>query len=247
MARRVEDLIWAMEALAGEDGADWTVPPIAPPPLMDWSEAKIAFFTYNGLARCLPEVEALVQRCAGALQKRGIAVEERTPPGMDEAYELEMAILGADGGAGIDDYLKDCGNTPRHALLTDFVDRFRPFRSDGPAFTKRWAQWDAYRSGLAAFFREFDAVVCPIYTQPALPHLASMQDENFAGFSYTMAWNLAGAPAATVRCGEMNGLPLNVQVAAAPWRDALALEICRLLEEEFGGWCPPALYNAGTS
>jgi amidase len=117
----------------------------------------------------------------------------------------------------------------------------RPYRASGYELAKRWAQWDEYRSNLARFFAEYDAILCPVYTQLALKHRDSLDDENFRGFSYTMAWNLAGAPAATVRCGEFDGLPVNVQVVTKPWRDLLALQICRLIEAEFGGWRPANL------
>jgi Asp-tRNA(Asn)/Glu-tRNA(Gln) amidotransferase A subunit family amidase len=78
-----------------------------------------------------------------------------------------------------------------------------------------------------------------VYTQPALKHRDSMKQENFEGFSYTMAWNVAGFPAATVRCGGVNGLPLNVQVIAAPWREMTALSVCQVIEEQLGGWQAP--------
>ncbi len=63
-----------------------------------------------------------------------------------------------------------------------------------------------------------------------------MTQENFHGFSYTMAWNMAGTPAATVRCAAHNGLPVNVQVVAKPWNDMLTLLICEWIEQKFGGW-----------
>jgi Asp-tRNA(Asn)/Glu-tRNA(Gln) amidotransferase A subunit family amidase len=56
-----------------------------------------------------------------------------------------------------------------------------------------------------------------------------------------MAWNVAGAPAATVRCAEFEGLPINVQVVTKRWRDLLALDICQLIEQQFGGWQPPLI------
>ena len=71
-----------------------------------------------------------------------------------------------------------------------------------------------------------------------LPSFASILEENFRGFSYTMAWSVAGAPAATVRCASHEGLPVNVQIVAKPWNDMLALEISRAIEERFGGWQP---------
>ncbi len=95
---------------------------------------------------------------------------------------------------------------------------------------------------MAAFLaRGFDAIVCPAYIHPALPLGTSTLDENFIGFSHTMAYNVAGWPAAVVRCGESStGLPIAVQIAAAPWREDVALAVALWLEQAFGGWKPPA-------
>ncbi len=239
MARRVEDLTLAMSLLAGEDGADFTSPPV---PLIapgNQSNLRIAFFTDNGFARCSDEVRKAVRRCAEFLSRSGMQVEDRRPPGVSDVYELELAIAGADGGDGIDAYLREVGSTRVHPLLTNFVNRMRPFRSTASQFGERWAQWDEYRTNIMRFFDDFDAILSPVYTQTALKHGESASDKNFEGFSYTMAWNMAGAPAATVRCAEAGGLPINVQVVTRPWRDLMALEICRLLETEFGGWSRP--------
>jgi amidase len=54
-----------------------------------------------------------------------------------------------------------------------------------------------------------------------------------------MAFNVAGWPGAVVRCGESGtGLPIAVQVAAAPWREDIALRVALWLEGAFGGWKP---------
>ncbi|MFL6351665.1 MAG: amidase [Bryobacteraceae bacterium] len=241
MARHSEDLLLAMHLLAGEDGLDFSAPPV---PLLkpEASQAtRVAFFTYNGTARCTPEVENAVRRCADFLSRTGVIVEERTPPFVEQAFELELSLLGADGVDGIDAYLSAHASTRIHPLLGGFLDRLRPFRATASQLATRWAQWDEYRSALARFFQQFDAIVCPVYTQPALAHGDSLKGANFEGFSYTMAWNVAGAPAATVRCAEGGGLPINVQIVTRPWRDVLALEICQLIEREFGGWRPPVI------
>jgi amidase len=241
MARHTEDLLLAMHVLAGEDGFDVASPPV---PLLEperSQQVRVAFFTYNGTARCTPEVESAIRRCADFLSQDGMIVEERSPPSIEQAFELELSLLGADGGDGIDAYLKTAGSTHIHPLLQGFLDRLRPFRATASQLAARWAHWDEYRNGMARFFQQFDAVVCPVYTQPALTHGDSLKPKNFEGFSYTMAWNLAGAAAATVRCAEFKGLPINVQVVTKPWRDLRALDICRLIEQEFGGWQPPVI------
>jgi amidase len=238
MARRVEDLQLAMTLLAGEDEADWTSPPV---PLLPAEPARrIALFINNGFARCSAEVEGAVLASAAELERAGLQVEEARPPGTEEAYELELALLGADGCRGIDDYLHGQGSDRTHPLLSNFVDRMRKFRADAEQFAARWHQWDQYRTAMRTFFSRFDAVLCPTYTEVALKHGASMHDENFRGFSYTMAWSVAGYPAATVRCGDADGLPINVQVITKPWRDLTALALCRQIEEITGGWKPGA-------
>lgn len=238
MARRVEDLVFAMKLLAAEDDDDFTSPPM---PLVESKIGKnlrLAFFVDNGFVRCATEIEAAVRQCAEFFSQSGMAVEERRPPGVEQAYELELALLGADGAEAIDNYLKDAGSTDVHPFLTHFVDQMRLYRASSAEFAKRWAQWDEYRASLRRFFRQYDAVLCPVYTHTALKHGESILEENFRGFSYTMAWSVAGTPAATVRCASHAGLPVNVQVVTKPWDDMLALEICRSIEDRFGGWLP---------
>ena len=239
MARFVDDVILAIGLLAGEDGRDWTSPPV---PLIPPQEPKrIAFFLNNGIAKASPDVEDAVMQCALFLANNGAIVEEETPPGLGDCYELELAILGADGAEGIDAYLREIGSESAHPLLKAFVDRTRPYRASAADFSKRWAQWDRYQAGLMQFFSRYDALLSPVYTQPALLHGTSVSDGNFEGFSYTMAWNVAGFPAATVRCGSSNGLPINVQVITGPWREMTALHVCRQIEKQFGGWRPSGL------
>jgi amidase len=252
MARFTEDVVLAMQILAGEDGTDWTSPPV---PLVTvdafWQTTnsdrlphslRVAFFTDNGIAACSGDVVDAVRKCARFLAQAGHEVIETRPPGVEQAYELEMALLGADGAEGIDGYLESAGSTRTHPLLeAGFVSRMRPHRATAAQLATRWAQWDEYRTRIADFFRNYDVLLCPTYTQSALKHGESAKTENFAGFSYTMAWNLSGNPAATVRCAESDGLPVNIQVVTARWRDLLAVEVCSWIEKEFGGWRPPVI------
>ncbi len=198
----------------------------------------------NGFATCSPAIVAAVRRSAELFSQLGHQVVELRPPGIDQAYELELALLGADGGKGIDAYLASEGSTRRHRLLEEgFLTRMRLFRAGTSDLAARWAEWDDYRASMAQFFREYDAVLCPVYTQPALKHRESVKPGNFEGFSYAMAWNLSGNPAATVCVDHLEGLPVNVQVATAKWRDMLALQMCQMLEI-FGGYWPPPLATA---
>jgi len=223
MARRVEDLRLLLAPLA----------PIDVPGL------KIAFHTDNGFIPATSEVASVIQAAARELS----AVEDR-PACIAGAYDLEMKILGADGGDGVRAYLSEIGSTKVHPLLTGWLDKLEAYRTDLTGFQRYWAEWDAYRAQMTAFFQRYDAIVCPAYTQPALPHGTSTIDNNFRGFSYTMAYNVAGLPAAVVRCGESaTGLPIAVQVVARPRREDVALAIAEKLEQAFGGWQAPAVLS----
>ncbi len=247
MARYTEDLVLAMRILAGPDGRDFTALPV---PLRENTltehpgrhRVRVAFFTDNRFAPVSSQTAALVERAAQSVARAGLAVEECRPPGLEAAYELELALLGADGGDAIDQYLKSVGSWEIHPLLTNgFLRRLRGFKKTIAELGLLWAHWDEYRAQLARFFERYDAILCPVYTGPALFHGDSVKPGRFEGFSHTMAWNVAGTPAAVVRCGEEDGLPLNIQVVTRPWEDMLALELCQMLEDQFGGWQAPLI------
>jgi amidase len=240
MARWVDDVELALRLLAHPDGVDWTSPPVLlAESTVQPCVTRVAFFTDNGIVAATPQIREAIVKCAQLLDGDGVVIEERKPSCIDRCYELELAILGADGCAGIDDYLRMIRSETVHPLTANFLDRMRPYKTTVAEFALLWAAWDSYIAEILQFFKEYDAVLCPVYPQTALAHRDSMKDENFAGFSHTMAWSLAGFPAATVRCGEADGLPINVQVVTKPWADLTALDICKRIETASGGWQQP--------
>ncbi|HTP35148.1 MAG TPA: amidase [Candidatus Acidoferrales bacterium] len=235
MARRVEDLLALMQILVGPDGEDHTVVPMPYGGQPD--VRRIAFFTDNGIAPPAPETVELVRKAAGALAEAGFIVEERRPPALDQSYDLEMKLLGPDGGDSLREFLRAIGSTRTHPLLEGWITKLEPYRTTVAGFSEYWAQLDHFRAGMSVFLNDFDAILSPVSSGPALPHGTSIEDANFRGFSYTMTYNLTGWPAAVVRCGaSAEGLPIGVQVAAAPWREDVAVEIAQRLEGTFGGW-----------
>ena len=243
MARRVEDLIEAMRLLTGPDGIDPTVPdvPYRDPYQVQLPALRVAVFTDNGFAAVDAEVSGVVRGAAAAIASVVRSVEEARPACLEAAYDLEMKLIGPDGGDGLRDYLRQLGSTEVHPLLTGWLDKLEPYRTDLAGMARYWSELDAYRAEMTRFLRNYDAILCPAYIHPALPHGESVRDGNFRGFSHTMAFNVSGWPAAVVRCGESSaGLPIAVQVAAAPWREDIALRVALWLEEAVGGWKPAA-------
>ncbi|GFR57812.1 fatty-acid amide hydrolase 2 [Elysia marginata] len=59
-------------------------------------------------------------------------------------------------------------------------------------------------------------------------------------FAYTGLFNALGFPVTQCPLGlSREGLPLGIQVVAAPYEDHLSLAVARALEEHFGGWVNP--------
>jgi amidase len=225
MARYVEDLQTVFPLLTGQ--------PPAPVP----HDYRVAFYTDNGGAAADAEVSRVVRSAAEAL-----GASEARPACLAAAYDLEMKLLGPDGGDAMRAAFRELGSTRVHPLTAAWIDKLEVYRTDLAGFQRYWAEWDRYRAEMLAFFRAWDVVVCPAYIHAALPHGTSIEDDNFHGFSHTMAYNVAGFPAAVVRCGESaSGLPIAVQVASGPVREDLVLSVAARLEEAFGGWKPPAL------
>ncbi len=247
MARQVEDLSLAMTLLTGLDGRDHTDvdTPFADPARVDRLALRVAFFTDNGFVAADADVSHVVRNAAVFLAKEGIRVKEDRPGCLENAYDLEMKLLGADGGDSLWQYLEQLGSTRVHPLLRGWLEKLAPYRVDLAGFQRYWGEWDCYRSEMTAFFQNYDVILCPVYIHAALPHGTSTLDENFRGFSHTMAYNVTGWPGAVVRCGETaSGLPIGVQIVAHPWREDVALAVAGWLEEAFGGWKAPGLCSA---
>jgi amidase len=243
MARRVEDLVEAMRLLSGPDGIDPTVPdvPFREPEHVKLPQLRVAFYTDNGFAPADAEVDAVVRAAARAVAPAAQSMTEARPACLPAAYDLEMKFIGPDGGDSLRSYLHDLGSTQVHPLLTGWLDKLEPYRTDLAGLARYWSELDAYRAEMLRFLHDFDAILCPAYIHPALPHGESVRDENFRGFSHTMAYNVAGWPGVVVRCGESpTGLPVAVQAVAAPWREDIALRVALCLEEALGGWKAPS-------
>ncbi|KAL1506616.1 hypothetical protein ABEB36_005943 [Hypothenemus hampei] len=59
-------------------------------------------------------------------------------------------------------------------------------------------------------------------------------------YPYLILANALGLPSTSVPCGfDKNGMPIGIQVMAAPYQDRLCLAVAEELEKLFGGWVPP--------
>lgn len=240
MARYVEDLKLMLPMLAGPDGRDVHIYPVplGDPDAVALPGLRLAFHTNNGVMAAAPEIAATVRAAATALAEAGVQVEEERPAATRQTYDLAMAWFGFDGGASLRAVLGMIGSTGIHPLLARYLETIGGRSPSASDFAVLAGRLDIYRRSMLGFLDRYDAMLCPAGAYTAMPHGTTF--DQLRAFSYTMAFNLTGWPAAVVRCGtSKEGLPIGVQVVARPWREDIALALAQQLEMALGGYARP--------
>ncbi|HZB75380.1 MAG TPA: amidase [Solirubrobacteraceae bacterium] len=212
LARTVADVALLLRVVAGRDGADAGAMPVAlgDPAGVELRGLRLAVQTDNGLAPATPATEAAVEAAAAALVAAGAARSPARLPG--GGHELTIEVWRSYGGV-----------------------------IDSAALWRLLRRWDAFRSRMLAFAAAHDVLLSPVFAEPARRHGTMNEPGAVDPTSWTTPHNLTGWPAATVRAGTSpEGLPIGVQVVAAPWRDDVALAAAEAIERALGGWRPPA-------
>ena len=80
--------------------------------------------------------------------------------------------------------------------------------------------------------------------KPSHPHVAPYHNHPVFtpfNFAYTGLFNALGFPVTQCPLGlsSSKGVPLGIQVVAAPYQDHLCLAVAQELEKSFGGWVSP--------
>ena len=242
MARTVADCALFLDALAGPDPRE----PLAAPAGAHLAAAqaaarplRVAFSPDLGLTPVDPEVAAICAAAARRFEGLGAAVEEAHPDfdGAHEAFQTLRALGFATGHA---DHLAN----HREALKPDVVWNIEK----GLALTgAEIARANRLRAGIAgraaAFFRTHDLLLCPTAILPpfsvdtiwptACDGVAFETYIDWLALAYAIT--LTGCPALSLPCGFTRaGLPVGLQMVAAPRADAALLGYAAALEADLG-------------
>ena len=231
LARRVEDLSLALRVLAGNDSnndasnngyGEVLSPPLGDPANVRIEGLRVAFWTDDGFFPASVAIQRAVQEAAQALRQRGAIVEPFEPPGVVEAIEIYIALIGADGGAGARRLTRGSALDWRVARLIWLAGMSLPVRltlaRSLEAFGQRWMArlvrlarsrtaddyWQLIdrKNVLVAQFMDklkaqrFDAFICPPHALPAMQHGKPI--DLLAASSYALLPNLLGNPVGVV-------------------------------------------------
>jgi AtzE family amidohydrolase len=236
-ARSARDLALAFDALQGHDPDD-PVSNDRPPALclshldagLDGLRLAVAGGDFREAGD--PEVFAALDRIAAAL---GIA-RRMTIPETSRARAAAKLITGSEGANLHLDELK--------TRAADFDPKTRDMFLAGafvPAAAylqaQRFRAW--YRERLCEVFSDIDVLLTPT-TPCAAPPIGQARRDFGAGETwlrphlgfYTRPFSFVGLPALTVPVAAPGGLPLGVQLVAAPFAEARLFRVARHLEAE---------------
>ena len=104
------------------------------------------------------------------------------------------------------------------------------------------------------FFSQWDVLLCPQFTVPAIPHdqrpfeeRQTLVDGELRSYFESLFW--AGIVVAShlpstvfpTGAGE-DGLPIGLQLVSGPYQDFKTIEISRLIADAIGGFVPPSAF-----
>ncbi|MDQ3935423.1 MAG: amidase [Actinomycetota bacterium] len=251
LARRAEDLIVVLRAIAGPDGEDELIEDVdlGDPGAVDLDGLRVVVSESGTLGPTGPELAQARERAAGALAAAGARLERVDTKSMKRALEMYLATA-ATTETTLAELLADAGADPI---------RWRDvFRRGGPHtvatriahVAERIAERvpeGRTRKVLAAresFARELsDTIGDGVLLHPPAPKVAPKHGGTVGRLWWIhpmLVFNLTGLPVTQVPLGlNDEGLPLGVQVVAGHGRDHMSIAVAQELERVFGGWVPP--------
>lgn len=228
-ARAVEDCALALATLAGGDPApDDYVGAVNEPP------APRLGMLASFLARATPEMGKHLEAITRALETAGARLEDVALPDVFASiYDVGATVLRAEAAAA------HAPLFPAHAA--EYPPKIRELIELGhaisaPAYLAAQASRRRVRAAVRAIATRYDAFLLPTIGAPAPHGLSSTGDPSFCS-----PWSFLGMPAVTLPTGVEGGLPLAVQLVAAPWSEARLLAAAAWCERVIGFTAGPPL------
>jgi aspartyl-tRNA(Asn)/glutamyl-tRNA(Gln) amidotransferase subunit A len=238
MARSVRDVALAYSLLAGPDGADgFSTAPLSLDAGVGSTPGRPlrVGWLVDAFAPVDADVAATVQASVEALKTFGITVEPVRIPVLEQINALELLwklqVMETKPAfrkvtTGHEDkifkHVQGVYDTP-DTSIADFVDAEQ--------------KSEQLRDGFAEYFRQYDALICPVTPVPAHVHDAAEFNINGQTVSSlhvmtaTAPLSVTGLPGLSLRFGtSREGLPIGVQLVS-PWMaESTVLHLASLLE-----------------
>jgi Asp-tRNA(Asn)/Glu-tRNA(Gln) amidotransferase A subunit family amidase len=234
MARTVRDVALLYATIAGHDALDpGSVDVPVEDPLARIEDGvrglRIGVPRGHFFERSDTEVAACVRTAIGVLEREGAAVEECDFPPSQLLLDTQRTILSTDAAAFHADRVRE----EPEAFGSDVLARLTWVRDlPATAYAVARRHRDEIRHAVLALFARYDVLAVPATAIPAPPAEGADALAEAARLTATTSpFNLTGLPAISLPCGSTAaGLPIGLQLAGGPWREATVLRAARTYE-----------------
>jgi amidase len=244
MARNVEDIALMLDAMSGEHPADPLSLPRLPASFLSAARSgkkpkRIAYSPDLGITPVDPEVAAITRKAAARFAEAGVIVEEAHPD-LREAHECFHVLRAFDFAITKAELLR----TKRDYLKPEVIWNIE----EGLKLSvEKLERAEGQRIALAArtleFFKTYDLLLTPATIVAPFPienrYVAECAGKKFDNYvewlGIVYAVTLACCPALSLPCGfTASGLPVGLQMVAAPRGEAPLLAGAKVLEDILG-------------
>lgn len=247
MARTVDDVELLLQAMAGPDIGDPNGHPVPFTALRSLPKAmRIGVFEDDGEIPVTAETRAAVRQAAAWLADAGCDVEPFRPDGLEEARALWWEIFGRASRLILEPMIEG-REAEVHPNLVQFIDwtRREP-KLTAERLLEVEILRDLLKSRVLAQMERHPLLLCPVAPIPAFRHgertwtIEGKTVHYLDAWRYTAWFNLLQNPGMAVPVLQTaDGLPIGVQLVAAPWNEALTLAAARVVEQSRGRWIAP--------
>jgi Asp-tRNA(Asn)/Glu-tRNA(Gln) amidotransferase A subunit family amidase len=247
MARTAKDVALLFAVLAGHDDQD---PFSAPVPLRtpDPTGLRIGYMEQFLDCPVQPAVSAAVIAASKSLEAIGWSVEEFRPSGLERAVSLWFFFFGRLPAELTE---RSFGKRRSDAHWTSVELLERALKEPVPSSTEvleKLAIRDKMRAGLLRQMRDYRILLTPVAGVTAWPHrqksfpAGGREIDIVESMAPSSVFNLLGMPAITIPFSRTDeGIPVGVQLVAAPYEEELLLHVAEKLEEVRGPFPAPPL------
>jgi amidase len=241
LTRSVRDLRLAFAAMAKPDIRDPRTFAASPFPLAR-SPISVALVERYEDAAFHPAVSAALHAAARALEDAGYRVEPASPPDLAAAAEVWPRLAMPDLLAQLAPLIeKNADDGVRRAV--DLWRRVWPQRDPAEVLVALGERLRILRLW-QAFFTRYPIILLPVSTEPAFEVGADARDEKttraiIQSQRPMTAISLLGLPALSAPTIVSDGLPISVQLVAAPFREDLCFDAAEAIEARLPPAFPP--------
>jgi amidase len=230
LARDLGDISLLYSILAGPDGRDHEVPPVAVDPVPEVDLANVRVAVSEGFPGYIVSeaTRAALRSLALALEPYAQVVEMPEPPDVDLSWyplgEPYRNIIVASQESDGDDPI--------------------PLRTQLEAWDRR----DRFISAWEAFFDAWDVLICPVTAATALPHgevgapfsVDGREVDYWAQSAHCRMFTYTGHPVVTMPYVlDDGGMPLGYQLVGRRWSESGLLGVAKALESVTGSFRRP--------